>query len=549
MKTVIYSGGNLTVTDYTAGDIIKITSGSISKTELTTNGADVKFTVGSGSVLVKNGKGKVISLEDSRGSYTVSDTRIALGADFTGEMDAGKYLSTVTNIAGSGASTGVTLRGNTNANVMSGGAQADTLYSGEGSDKLYGYGGDDVLYGQQGNDSLYGGAGDDKLYGGSGDDAIYGEAGDDTLNGYTGNDTLNGGAGNDTFVYSSGDGNDTVTDYTEGEDIIRIASGSISKTELANRGRNVVFTVGSGTVTLNNAAGKTIDLYDSRGSYTVSDELIDLNLGFTGIMDASAYFATITTIDGNYEDNIIYGGAADETINGMDGDDTLKGGAGNDELYGDWGNDTLYGGAGNDTLYGGTGDNELYGEAGDDSLQGGNGNDTLYGGDGNDTLYGGSDGDDVLYGGDGNDNIVGDIGDDRIAGGPGDDTLSGGAGNNTFIYAVGDGNDTIMDCNKSNDNTLEITGARISATSFVNDGKDVVFTVKSTGDGPEIISTVKLNDLINFSLSPSVAFSVKDDRGTFTLHRDHRRSCGRRSCADNRLRTVRSRRQDLGQQF
>ena len=60
------------------------------KTELVNEGKDVKYTIGSSSVTVANGAGKVISLADSRGSYTASDSAIVLGSDFTGTMDAGK---------------------------------------------------------------------------------------------------------------------------------------------------------------------------------------------------------------------------------------------------------------------------------------------------------------------------------------------------------------------------------------------------------------------------------------------------------------------------
>ncbi|MFT6023639.1 MAG: hypothetical protein ACI9PY_001756 [Ascidiaceihabitans sp.] len=42
------------------------------------------------------------------------------------------------------------------------------------------------------------------------------EASDDTLTGGTGNDTLTGGAGDDVFVYSMGDGDDTITDFNAG---------------------------------------------------------------------------------------------------------------------------------------------------------------------------------------------------------------------------------------------------------------------------------------------------------------------------------------------
>ncbi|WP_299723521.1 Hint domain-containing protein [uncultured Tateyamaria sp.] len=61
-----------------------------------------------------------------------------------------------------------------------------------------GAGGDDTIYGSQGGDTIDGGAGDDRLEGGTGDDL------------------LTGGTGSDTFVYTPGDGDDTITDFNTG---------------------------------------------------------------------------------------------------------------------------------------------------------------------------------------------------------------------------------------------------------------------------------------------------------------------------------------------
>ncbi len=69
-----------------------------------------------------------------------------------------------------------------------------------------------VLQGADGNDTLTGYATSDDVSGGSGDDTLYGNAGNDTLTGGVGNDTLNGGIGNDTYLFSRGDGKDTVSD-------------------------------------------------------------------------------------------------------------------------------------------------------------------------------------------------------------------------------------------------------------------------------------------------------------------------------------------------
>jgi Ca2+-binding RTX toxin-like protein len=76
-----------------------------------------------------------------------------------------------------------------------------------------------------------------------------------------------------------------------------------------------------------------------------------------------------------------------------------------------------------------------------DRLSGGNGNDYLKGTLGNDTLVGGS-GNDTLAGGNGNDTLVG---------GSGNDILTGGNGQDKFIFAGGEGTDTITDFRKYRD--------------------------------------------------------------------------------------------------
>jgi Ca2+-binding RTX toxin-like protein len=93
---------------------------------------------------------------------------------------------------------------------------------------------------------------------------------------------------------------------------------------------------------------------------------------------------------------------------------------------------------------GGNGNDTLTGTAGNDSLNGGNGNDSLIGNAGNDTLIGGN-GTDFLLGSAGNDLLNGDNGSDTLRGGLGNDTLTGGNGSDIFVFASGEGIDTIND--------------------------------------------------------------------------------------------------------
>ncbi|MEM8646516.1 MAG: calcium-binding protein, partial [Pseudomonadota bacterium] len=55
-----------------------------------------------------------------------------------------------------------------------------------------------------------------------GNDVAIGSAGDDVVVGGTGNDVLSGLAGADTFVFRDGDGQDVITDFGAGDDLVRL---------------------------------------------------------------------------------------------------------------------------------------------------------------------------------------------------------------------------------------------------------------------------------------------------------------------------------------
>ncbi len=68
----IYEGGNDVITDYTAGETIKIASGTVSKTTL--DGDNVVFTTDKGTLTVQKGNGKIITVTDSSGTKNYSRT-------------------------------------------------------------------------------------------------------------------------------------------------------------------------------------------------------------------------------------------------------------------------------------------------------------------------------------------------------------------------------------------------------------------------------------------------------------------------------------------
>ena len=115
--------------------------------------------------------------------------------------------------------------GDATAQVLTGTADADILLGGaisviSGSDA-------DTLNGGDGNDHLNGGYGDDTLNGGAGDDLLKGRFGDDTLTGGDGADTLYYHIQEVQGKFLSADGNDTMTDFTIGTDIIQLEEYSV----------------------------------------------------------------------------------------------------------------------------------------------------------------------------------------------------------------------------------------------------------------------------------------------------------------------------------
>lgn len=85
---------------------------------------------------------------------------------------------------------------------------------------------DDVFNGVGGTVSgeILGLRGDDLLIGGALRDTLNGGSGDDILNGGRNRDTLTGGAGSDVFVLERNYGNDIITDFLDGTDLLDVSA-------------------------------------------------------------------------------------------------------------------------------------------------------------------------------------------------------------------------------------------------------------------------------------------------------------------------------------
>jgi hypothetical protein len=219
---------------------------------------------------------------------------------------------------------------------------------------------------QNRNAFLLGGNGGDTLTGGTGADLLIGNAGDDTLTGGQGNDILLGGTGNDTYLYTTGDGLDTLLD-TAGQNTVTVdgvilnggaeygdarvhRSADGKHLYIENNGQmlidgNLVIqnyaTGGSFGLTLSGAIADATQ----QTSLTITGDILPTDTDGTkdGIQAAGTAQGNPLGTPGAYED-ILFGSA---------NNDHIQTGALNDEAYGKDGNDWIEGGAGNDLLKGG----------------------------------------------------------------------------------------------------------------------------------------------------------------------------------------------------
>ena len=194
---------------------------------------------------------------------TISDVTIAATAPVTAAVQQAEAPA---NLTLTGSEAADALEGSDGDDTLLGGGGDDLLRGKTGSDRLEGGAGNDTLQGGRGADTLLGGEGDDRLGAGKGSDTLYGGAGDDTLlgrksndllEGGAGNDRLDGGGGDDIFVFGDGHGNDVITDFTIGEDLIwidRTATAALDYDDLgiSQVGNDTVIDTGDGTITLLN---------------------------------------------------------------------------------------------------------------------------------------------------------------------------------------------------------------------------------------------------------------------------------------------------------
>lgn len=208
-----------------------------------------------------------------------------------------------------------------------------------------------VVNGTSSGDWLVGTAYLDNLFGLAGNDTLDGNAGDDVIVGGGGADIVRGDAGNDLYLWSKGDGNDSLSDTSSSLtdlDTLRLTDVSSVEAVLTQSGNNLLITVGS--------TGEQITVtnrFQSAGSgYGV--EFIEFSDG-----------VVVNVLDNPVAESIVNGTASGEVLAGWGFKDTIYGLDGNDTIDGNGDDDTIIGGLGNDTLRGDAGNDQYIWERGD----------------------------------------------------------------------------------------------------------------------------------------------------------------------------------------
>ena len=302
-------------------------------------------------------------------------------------------------------SDGVTWTGHEVSNNIKAFLTASTINGTEGNDRLIGQMGKfNTINGLGGNDVLIGSTAADTLNGG---------AGNDTLDGRGGRNTLIGGTGDDSYVVNAGSTNNIIENTGEGTDLVR-----------------------------------------STISYSLGANVENLLLAGTANIDGTGNELN-NILWGNSGNNVLKGGAGNDRLNGRGGQDTLEGGTGND-IYVINAMDSLSGivenaGEGTDTVVssvdytlGANVENLILADYGEHTY-------TRYGVMPVGTISTGIQAGDEINGtgNDLNNRITGNRKYNVITGGKGNDVLRGGIGGDTFVFQRGDGQDTILDVEKS----------------------------------------------------------------------------------------------------
>ncbi|KUF10436.1 calcium-binding protein [Pseudoponticoccus marisrubri] len=270
---IVPGAGQDLITDFQSGtdqiDVTRLGISSLSEMTITDDGTDTVVDFGGGNTL-KLANTLAADLDAADFGMVADPITGTAGNDKltgTGSDDvisAGDGRDKVAGGAGNDA-----LDGGDDKDTLTGGAGDDTILGGQGNDKINGDAGADSLDGGHRNDVISGGDGDDVLLGGNGNDKLFGDAGADTIEGGRGRDLLTGGSEADSFVFGTKAGDDTITDFEDGVDVIDLTGlagagitgfGDLTVTQV---GANVVIDLDANNdLTLLNMSAGDLDASD-----------------------------------------------------------------------------------------------------------------------------------------------------------------------------------------------------------------------------------------------------------------------------------------------
>lgn len=193
-------------------------------------------------------------------------------------------------------------------------------------------------------------------------------------------------------------------------------------------------------------------------------------IGGSGADTLTATGSTAVVLQGGAGNDTLLGGGGDDWLSGGDGIDVLRAGAGDDVLLVDAEDlvSGLDGGAGFDIAVI-TGDRGVSLDLGPTNLE------AAIGGSGHDVLSNSGYGRVILAGGAGNDTLSGGRGNDVLEGGTGNDILRDlQDGSDTYLFARGDGRDTIEDRSFSGQDKLVLQDIVSKEARISREGLDLV---------------------------------------------------------------------------
>ena len=282
---------------------------------------------------------------------------------------------------------------------------------------------------------------------GAGNDFIINDGGSQaTINAGSGDDYIYNSGSNVLFTYTTGEGFDTINGFNA-TSTLKIAGGTYFS---QISGKNILVTVGSGAITLVDAA--TLSAVNIAGTY-FNPFLITGTAGADTIYNTLSG-ATINALGGNdtiengWWDSRFHDGGSFVSINGGAGSDYISNWGSNVSISGSDGSDTISNDGNYSTISGGDGNDEIHNNASDSTIDAGDGNDYIHNG-GMQVLIDAGSGDDrienygeyvTIDGGYGFDFILNYGSNLTINSGEGDDSIFIDYGSNVSIDAGGGDN-------------------------------------------------------------------------------------------------------------